>query len=313
MVNFQQNIPLGQFTTLKIGGPSKYFCVVSSKAELIEALEYAKEHNLDRFILGGGSNLLISDEGFPGLVIKNEIQGISFRGSTPNLIVGSGTKLQELVDFTVANGLSGIQKLTGIYGTVGGAVFGNTGAYGQTISDHLIKVVCLRDGKIVVLNNKQCEFGYRDSVFKKNGDVILEVHFKFPTGNGKNLQQESQEISVQRQIKFPPSLKCPGSFFKNIPLEKIPENTLKLIPKDKITFNKVASAVLLEAVGAKGRRVGDTQVSQNHANLIINLGKGKSSDFHTLASSLIKDVYEKFGVQLEPEVQLINLPLLSGC
>lgn len=302
----QENIPLASLTTFKIGGPAKYFCQAKSPEDLKEALFWVKGKKLPFFILGEGSNLLISDEGFPGLVIKNKISGLILED---NLIkAGSGTPLANLINFAVQQNLSGLEKLTGIYGTVGGAVFGNAGAYGQTISDCLIEVKCLQDGEIVILNKDQCLFGYRESVFKKNKNIILEVHFKLLPSKGEALQKQVQEIVTRRQTTFPSDLKCPGSFFKNIPVEKIPADKLKLIPRDKITFGKIPAAVLLDMAGAKGKRVGKIKVTDYHANLIINEGGGLGKDVWQLAHDLVLAVKEKFGIILEPEVQFINLP-----
>lgn len=311
MLKIQSNIPLAPLTTFKIGGPAKFFYRVSSAKEIKEALKFAQEKNLPYFILGGGSNLLIADEGFPGLVIKNEMSDIFLASKGEALRAYSGTKLQELVDFTISHGLFGMHKLTGIYGTVGGAIFGNTGAYGQTISDYLIKVAALdpKTGEVIELNKDQCGFDYRDSEFKRNHLIILEVYFQLPKGDIKALQTEAQELLKQRVAKLPFTLKCPGSFFKNIPVKDIPTESLKLIPQEKITFDKVPVAVLLEMVGAKRQRKGNIQVSETHANLIFNTGEGKASDVYKLAQDLIKAVRERFGITLEPEVQFINVPL----
>lgn len=308
MINLQENISLKEFTTFDIGGPAKYFCKAETVDDLKEALAYAHENNLPYFILGGGSNLLISDEGFPGLVIKNEISSLTLED---NIIkAGSGVPLSSLINFAIKHNLSGLEKLTGIYGTVGGAVFGNAGAYGQTISDYLTEVICLQDQKVVTLSKEQCQFGYRDSAFKKNKNIILEAHFKLLASQGVPLQAQVQELISQRQTKFPTSLKCPGSFFKNIPVDPA-DAGLKLIPEDKINHGKVPAAVLLELIGAKGKKVGNIQVSENHANLILNVGNGKASDVWQLAHDLSQAVKEKFGIDLEPEVQFINLPPLN--
>lgn len=309
MIDLQKNISLKEFTTFKIGGPAKYFYRAKSVEDIREALKWAQGRKLAFFILGGGSNLLISDEGFSGLVIKNEISNITLAN---NIIkVGSGTPLVNLIAFTTEHNLAGLQKLTGIYGTVGGAIFGNAGAYGQTISDYLTEVVCLQDQKVVTLSKEQCEFNYRDSIFKRNPNIILEAHFKLLASQGVPLQAQVQELILQRQAKFPTSLKCPGSFFKNIPVKNISADKLKLIPENKINHGKVPAAVLLDLVGAKGKRVGDIQVSENHANLIINISEGKSQDVWQLAHDLSLAVKEKFGISLESEVQFINIPPLT--
>ncbi len=311
-MDIQQNIPLAPLTTFKIGGPAKYFCKVKSLEDLKEALLWVEEKKLPYFILGGGSNLLISDEGFSGLVIKNEISNIILENNIVKS--GSGTPLVNLIAFTTEHGLEGLQKLTGIYGTVGGALFGNAGAYGQTISDYLTEVVFLNNMELETWDKEKCQFGYRDSVFKKNSYIILEACFKLPQGDTQILQKEIAELVTQRQAKFPSTLKCPGSFLKNIPVENIsadPANAgLKLILQDKIVHGKVPAAVLLDLVGAKGRKIGEIKVTDYHANLIINESHGKAQDVWQLAHDLVQAVKEKFAITLEPEVQFINLPPL---
>lgn len=304
------SISLSNFTTLKIGGPAKAFLGTKTAAELIGAITWAKEKNLPYLVMGGGSNLLVSDKGFPGLVIKNAMTGIKTEGQT--LTVKSGTSLQELVDFTIHHGLGGVQKLTGIPGTVGGAIFGNAGAYGQTISNHLQRVACLNPHtlQLTSLSQKGCGFDYRDSNFKINHLVILEVHLKLPSADSKILADEAQEVLKLRQAKYPPQTKCPGSFFKNVLVEKIPPKIRSLIPKNRDTYGKVPAWYFLEEVEAKGQRLGNIKIANFHANLFINLGRGKAKDFWQLAKTYSDKVKEKFGITLEPEVQLINLPPL---
>src|SRR3990172_7179903 len=151
MDKLQQNVPLKQLTTLQIGGPAQALVITKTQDQLIKTVQLAKQENINFLVIGGGSNLLVSDEGFPGLIIKNEVTGIEFTHPISHLggvtkdttiSVKSGTILQDLVDFTVQKGLAGIQKLTGIPGTLGGAVYGNAGAFGQTISDKILEVTC---------------------------------------------------------------------------------------------------------------------------------------------------------------------------
>lgn len=309
MDEWQQSVTLKNFTYTKIGGPAKYFFTAKTEEELIKAVQKAKAQNLPVLVIGGGSNLLVSDEGFPGLVIRDKTSGIKIEGQT--VVVKSGTILKELIDGTIQSGLSGIQDLYGIPGTVGGAVFGNAGAFGQAISDRLIKVKAFDGEKIVTLTKDECEFDYRDSCFKRNGYIILETIFKLDTGDSKSLIQGTKDIWAKRKAKYSPATCCPGSFFKNIPVENFSGESLNLIPKEKIVHGKLPVACLLEEVGANGRRLGNIEVAPYHANLIINLGDGKASDFWQLASDLAKKVKEKFGVDIEPEVQLINLPPFS--
>ena len=302
-----KNFPLSKITTLGIGGPAKEFVVVKSTDELSEAIKYAKKQNLHYYIVGGGSNLLINDKGVDFLVIKNEISGISHLGGV--IKVKSGTPLQELVDFTIEHNLSGLENLTGIPGSVGGAIFGNAGAYGQTISDHLESVSILNEeGESKDLSKDECGFNYRDSMFKKNGLIILEVTFSLDKGDREQLQNGAKEILSQRLIKYPAGIKCPGSFFKNIIAETLPKEIIEKLPPEKVPYGKVNAGYLLEEVGAKGKRLGDIEIADYHANLFVNIGNGTAKDFYDLAKQQKQKVEEKFGITLEPEVQLVNLP-----
>lgn len=311
-MNVIKNFPLNKITTLGIGGSAKEFVVVKTEAQLKEVLEYAKEHYLHYYIVGGGSNLLVSDKGVDFLVIKNEITGINVipaQAGIQKVIVKSGTPLQELVDFTIAHGLSGLQKMTGIPGTVGGAIYGNAGAYGQTISDNITNVVVLNSFQdLQTLSKDECGFSYRDSIFKKTKQIILEITFNLEKGSPEELAKEAKDILSQRLIKYPTDIKCPGSFFKNIPAETLSMKIVSKLPKDKIPFGKINAGYLLEAVGAKGDKLGNIEIAPYHANLFINKGGGTAKDFYNLAKKYAKLVKEKFGISLEPEVQLVNLP-----
>lgn len=300
-MQFEDNYLLKNTTTLSIGGPAKKFVVVKTKEELSEALQYAKQNNLDHLIIGSGSNLLISDEGFGGLVVKNEITGISHIGGVI-LEVKSGTLLQEFVDYTIAHGLSGLQKLTGIPGTIGGAVYGNAGAYGQSISDHIVSVD--------QLNKSECGFSYRNSIFKESKQPIFDITFKLEPGDPEILKKEAEEVLAKRLIKYPAGIKCPGSFFKNFIASEIPQEILKNIPQEKIVYGKLPAGALLEEVDAKGASLDGIEISPIHANLFINKDGGSAKAFIKLARLYAKKVKEKFGIILVPEVQLINLPNL---
>lgn len=308
--NFQENVLLKNLTTVALGGPAKQYISVTSPEQMIQLLTYVQGKNIPYFLLGGGSNLLISDEGINRLVIHNQVSGIHQESDLVS--VESGTTLQDLVDFTVEHGLSGMQKMTGIPGTVGGAVYGNAGAYGQTISDSLVEVTVFDGQKDVSFPKKQCQFGYRGSIFKKNKFPILKAKFKFPPADRKIIQKEAMEIATKRALNFPKGLCCPGSFFKNIVADNLPPEILQQIPPEKITFGKISAGYLLEVVGAKGQKLGGIQISPTHANLFINSGDGTAKEFWQLAQTYAQKVQEKFHISLEPEVQLMDLPPLSS-
>lgn len=307
---------LSEYTTLEIGGAAEKILIETDQLQLIYDSIQLKKDGKKFLIIGSGSNLLISDEGYPGTVIVNKLKGIKRDGHL--IKVKSGTLLQDLVDFANQSGLKGLQTLAGIPGTVGGAIYGNAGAYGQTISDHLTKVSTLDPNQptqredeeyfLKDLSKNDCQFGYRESIFKKNTQIILEAEFRLTMGNSEDLIKESEEIILRRTLKYPPGIKCPGSFFKNIVADNLSPDILSQIPPEKISYGKIPSGALLEEVGAKGAGLGDIWIADYHANLFINKSHGTAKDFYNLASQYAKKVYRKYGIKLTPEVQLINLP-----
>ena len=298
-------------TTLRIGGPIKEVVSVETEEELINSLQGAVAKKIPYLVIGGGSNLLVSDAGFEGLVIKNELKGAHDLGN--NVMVKSGETLQSLVDFANEQGLRGLESLAGIPGTVGGAIYGNAGAYGQTISDNLsqVSVFDVKDQVRKTLVREECGFYYRDSLFKKNGNIILEATFVLTPGDSIQLKETSFETISKREVKYPPGIKCPGSFFKNIIANQLPPGILAKIPVDKVVYGKVPAGTLLEMVGARGDSLREIEIAPYHANLFINRGGGKASDFHLLANKYFDKVKESFGIELQPEVQLINLPAIK--
>lgn len=310
--SFRQNLPLKNFTTVQIGGPAKAFLTVKTQKDLILAVELSQEENIPYLILGGGSNLLVTDNQVNKLVIKNQIAGLALQ--VDGLRAYSGTPLQLIVNFTTQNGLSGIQKLTGIPGTLGGAIFGNAGAYGQAVGDYISEVVCFDPQKkaLVTLSQKECGFDYRYSNFKKNQLIILEAKFRLQPQNPEELIQQSRQVLQDRLAKYPGSLKCPGSFFKNVLANNLSPEILKLIPQEKITNGKISAGYLLESVGARGQKLGGIKIADTHGNLFINEGDGTAEQFYQLAQTFAQKVKEKFDITLEPEVQLLGLPPLTG-
>lgn len=333
------NMNLSDLTTLKIGGPAKDVITVKTEDALISQLQTTNHELPAVLVIGSGSNLLVSDDGFDGTIIKNEIKGIEIEETTRGdreegsrrtpasnedvrretelagprvkLIVKSGTILQDLVDFANSKGLAGLEKLAGIPGTVGGAIYGNAGAYGQTISDHLTSISVYNGQGIIKLPKNNYQFSYRESIFKRTRDIILELEFELIPGNSRELKKESSQTLKKRLLKYPKGIKCPGSFFKNIVADTLPKEILKKIPSKKIVFGKIPAGSLLEDVGAKGDQLGKIKIAPYHANLFINLGGGTAKDFYDLAKKYAEKVKKRFNITLQPEVQFINLPPLT--
>lgn len=302
--NVIENVLLSKYTTLKIGGYAKYFADVSNEKSLLRLIINANNNNIPWYVIAGGSNLLISDSGVNGLVIHICFCGI--KKNRNNIIVKAGTMLQDFIDYVIDKGFKGIEKMSGIPGTIGGAIYGNAGAYGQTISDRLKKVRVFDGKKIRWLGKAKCGFKYRESIFKRNRYIILEAEFKFCKAEREEARKEAAKIIKIRKEKFPRDLKCPGSFFKNVSIKDLTKETILKIPSEKIYFGKVAAGYLLESVGAKGKQEGKAKIAENHGNLIINTGGAKAIDLSRLALKYSKKVKERYGIDLEPEVQFIG-------
>lgn len=296
--------PISMHTTLQIGGPAKYFLEVTNIDKLKVAVSECRKAGIKYFVLGNGSNMLVSDEGYDGLIIVNKISYIKNIGK--RFSVGAGVLIQDFIDYVIDKGYAGIEKMSGIPGSVGGATYGNAGAYGQTISDCLTKVYALDVTKFKTYDKSKCEFGYRESVFKKNNNIITGVEFIFEKGEKEFLKKISLDTIQLRSQKYSQGIKCPGSYFKNIVTDQLKSSVIKSIPEDKITYGKIPAGYLMEEVGAKGNQKGNIKIAEHHGNLIINEGGGTAKDFKELADTYAAKVKKKFGIELEPEVQLLG-------
>ena len=280
---------LSQFSSYQTGGPAKYFVSAQTAEILADTVKSALEYKIPFFVIGGGSNLLISDNGYNGMAIKVDIKGIKLvPGNMINC--GAGENLMDLICFAADNSLSGIEFASGIWGTVGGAIFGNAGAYGGEIKDILENITLIdTKGEIKEVSKEYCQFGYRDSYLKKTREIVVSALFKLNHGDKQLIKAKIDEIIKIRSEKHPVDGKTAGCFFKNI-------------PDSKEKYGKLPAGKLLEEIGAKGLRVGGAAVFDKHANMIVNTGNATSKDIRDLADILKKKVFEKFGIELEEEV-----------
>ncbi|RJR31024.1 UDP-N-acetylmuramate dehydrogenase [Candidatus Parcubacteria bacterium] len=305
-----ENVMLSEQTTFKIGGPAKFFVTAESNDELIKFIKTAKDLELDYFILGGGSNLLVSDQGYNGLIIKVGSKKMEIKAD--NVIVDAGYNFCRLVNETARSGLGGLEKLVGIYGTVGGAIFGNSGAFGKSVGSAVSEVECLINGKIERLKAADCRFSYRDSVFKKNGAIILSAVLKLKPGAKEEMQKIVYDTTMIR-CKNLPAEPSAGCIFKNVLLAGIDkEKVLKGLDlsrgefEELTKFGKLPVGYVIDALGFKGKNIGGAQVSEKHCNFIINTGKATSSDVIMLVSIIKEKVRNKLGLQLEEEIQKLG-------
>jgi UDP-N-acetylmuramate dehydrogenase len=297
--------PLAPHTRFGLGGPADLFVESPDAGAFAEALRALEGGPLARTVIGGGSNLIVCDEGYRGVVLK--FNGGAIRAEGTRVIAEAGAELQALVDFTVARGLRGMQTMTGIPGSVGGAVYGNAGAYGHSVMEIVRKVRYADGGAGGELDNAGCEFRYRDSVFKRRKDwFIVSVEFELEAGDAAELKTTADEILEIRNRKYPQTMKCAGSIFKNCLLAELPESARREVPETVVREGKVPSAFFLEQVGAKGIQLGGIRVADYHANLIYNEGTGNAAQVRAIVNDLKARVRERFGLELEEEVQYVG-------
>jgi UDP-N-acetylmuramate dehydrogenase len=281
-MEIQNKVKLASYCTYRVGGPADYLCKCKSVSEILESVKHAQENELDYVVVGAGSNVLFSDAGFRGLVIVNNARGSKF--DKKSVIAESGCLLSSLVSRCAEAGLSGLENLAGIPGTVGGAIYGNAGAHGSSVSDYLTKVSVLRQGREVILKKNELSFGYRKSSFQDNKDIILSASFSLKKGDPDETKAKKQE-ALKKRAKSPKGFSC-GSFFKN------PDGE--------------SAGALIEKAGLKGKSVAGANVAEQHANYIVNTGDATASDIYRLSKKAKDTVQKKFGIELKREVRLIG-------
>jgi UDP-N-acetylmuramate dehydrogenase len=281
-------VPLSGKTTFKIGGPARYYCAPGSPEEIGEAYAWARSSTVPVFILGKGSNLLVSDRGWDGLVIDMSEQwaGIQWNGECADC--RSGALLHTLVRESVERELAGLEKLAGIPGSIGGAVVMNAGAFGQSISDCLamVRSLSLPDGAIKTLQSSDINASYRSSIFKTSEAIILSAAFRFSKDSAATARKHFDEVLAKRKDRHPLDLPNCGSVFKNPP--------------------ETTAGKIIEQCGLKGVSRGAAQVSIKHANFIVNRGGATAADVRALIVHVQKTVHEKTGTLLEPEVVFVG-------
>jgi UDP-N-acetylmuramate dehydrogenase len=306
---FEENKSLKELANYRIGGPARYFFEAHSAAELKLAVKEAKRRNLPIFILGGGTNLLISDSGFNGLVLRPAISFLRRRGIS--LEAGAGVSMAELLEFNVAEALSGLEWAGGLPGTLGGAIRGNAGAFGGEIKDNIssVRALDLRTLKMKEYPLAKCGFNYRSSIFKKHDgqEIILSAKFSLNRGDPKEIKKAVDEKIAYRVARHPMDYPNVGSIFKNVPLERIPkklrEQFADVVKHDPIPV--VPTARLITKAGLKGLSYGGAMISPKHANFIVNVCDAQAADVRALIALVKNEVKKKFDVDLEEEIRYV--------
>jgi UDP-N-acetylmuramate dehydrogenase len=338
--NIKEGVSLKKYTTFKIGGKADFFVEVDDLQRLEGVLEWAQEHQQKIFILGGGSNLLFMDSGFDGLVIKliNKEIKVEINKESAIITSGSGAMLSKLVATAFKNNLIGLEWAAGIPGTVGGAIRGNAGAFDGEIKDTIDKVRAVNlksckikkqgytgviihpnelgknipeecDGLIQTFNNKDCQFQYRNSIFKESsGLMIWDAKFELLIGDGKTARRKANENIKKRNTKQPDVTKFPsaGSVFQNPKVSNKVQNKFKYDTGIEAKNGKVPAGWLISRCGFRGRKIGGAKVSEKHGNFIINTGKATANEVLLLISLIKTIVRNRYGVQLREEICIVH-------
>lgn len=279
--------PMSSHTTFRIGGPADYFVMPSDAGELADILKICREENVPYFILGNGSNLLVGDKGYRGVVIQLYKNFDEIRIDGTMVTAKAGAMLIRVAKEAGKAGLTGLEFASGIPGTIGGAMVMNAGAYGGEMKDVVSSVAVLtREGEVKTLTGEEMNFRYRGSVIEDQGYIVLEAVLKLSKGEPEKIQARMEELSLQRKTKQPIEYPSAGSTFKR------PQGYF-------------AGKLIMDS-GLRGFQVGGAQVSEKHCGFVINTGGATASDVMQLISAVSDRVEEQFGVALEPEVKRIG-------
>ena len=279
------NVSLKEYTSFKIGGTADLFVVPNNLMELINVLDILKENNVEYFLLGAGSNLLISDKGIRGAVIKLG-DGFDYaHAKNGYILAGAGVSLAKLSACAKEAELKGLEFASGIPGSLGGALFMNAGAYGGEMKDVVTEVSYIdKDGTVKTASCSECDFGYRKSIFSSGDKIIISAKITLEKGSREEILQKMRELNAKRKEKQPLEYPSAGSTFKR------PEGHF--------------AGALIEEAGLKGHTIGGAQVSEKHAGFVINTGDATAEDVCELIEYVKKEVFKKSGVELEPEVRI---------
>lgn len=282
--NILLNEPMSKHTSFKTGGNAKFFVKAYSISEIKKVLKVVKENKIPLFILGNGTNLLVKDEGFNGIVLQIKLNDINI---VDNIVtVDAGVKNAVLSNKILEKNLTGFEFASGIPGTIGGAIKMNAGAYGNEMKDIVQEVTYIDfDGNINTISNEQCKFEYRNSIFFKLNCVILQTKLKLELGNKEEIRNKIKELAIQRKEKQPLEYPNAGSTFKR--------------GEDFIT------AKVIDECGLKGYNIGGAEVSQKHAGFIINKNNATSQDILDLIKYVQNKVKEKTGKEIKLEIEVI--------
>lgn len=296
---------LSKYTRFGIGGPADLYADTEDAGAFTAALKASKASGLPVVVIGNGTNLIVSDAGFRGIVLRYRAARLTADGN--RITAAAGAVLQDLVDFAIALGLKGLETLSGIPGSVGAAIYGNAGAYGHAIAERVTGVTFYDGREVRTFDNAACEFHYRESIFKRCKEwIVFSTELALDPDDAAALRNTADAILKVRNEKFPVTMKCAGSIFKNLLLSELPPRVAGDVPATAVREGKVPAAWFLEQVGAKGMHRGEIHVAAYHANLLYNAGAGTAADLRALILELKRRVLERFGIEIEEEVQYVG-------
>lgn len=308
MLNIQENFSLAPITSFRIGGNASYFVDVRSVAELKEALLFAKEKNIDFYVLAGGTNILISDKGFDGIIIRMKMNEI--KSNKTMITADAGVPLIKVVNIAANECLTGIESLAGVPGTFGGAVRGNAGAFGTEVGSRISYVTALDANTLEFKKfpKEICDFSYRSSHFKKHKNlIIVSATLELDLSEKESCQQKVKDVVMGRTHKGLQGVKSAGSFFMNPKVEN--SALLEEFKNDKgvaARNNVLPAGWVIERAGLRGKKIGGAAISEEHANYIVNTGDAKAEDVIMLVSYIKQQVRDQLGIQLQEEVNYLG-------
>ncbi len=296
------NEPMAKRTTFRIGGPADVFLTIDSTEKLVEALRFLDGEGVSYFIIGSGSNMLVRDNGFRGVAVNVKCQSSNTKGTY--IQADAGCITAQIAQESFSSGLTGFEWGVGVPGTIGGAVRGNAGAMGGEMKDVVKEIEAYRDGEVVTLSNTECAFGYRDSTLKHGGGVVLRATLTLRKGENIEGRKRALEHLAYR-AKTQPQGQSIGCVFKNFEISKSQNLKISDLPEEFLKKGKISAGWLIDQSGLKGAVVGGAEVSTKHCNFILNNGHATAADVLALIDEIKTKVYDRFGVALEEEIQII--------
>lgn len=287
----KQNEPMSKHTSFKIGGPAEFFIKILSIEELQKILEFAKKEKIKIIILGNGSNILVADKGIQGIVIKTNLKEITIKNKKQNKVeitTDDAVPIGMLAQKLLKQEITGFEEISGIPGTIGGAILMNAGAHGKEMKDIITEITAIDyNGQLHTFTNEQAEFTYRNSIFSSGKYIILQAKMMLEKGNTKDIKDKMDEYAQYRKDKQPIEYPSAGSTFKR--------------------GDNFITAKLIDEAGLKGYSIGGAKISEKHAGFIINTGGATAQNVLDLAKYVTDKVYEKFGKKIEFEIKVLGL------